>query len=205
MAERDLKTVVGTMEYENLIAGLYPPAVVKAGYIAHGDEEVTYKRGSLLARTDDNGLILFGSDWDESGTFSATGDGVTTRYSLVSGGKIPYEMRSVKVNNVAMTSGWSYNSKVGVLDFDTAPANSAIIAVTFVTCTYNPDCVLAEDVTVGTDEYEVVPVYVSGCFNPHALITAHEEFWIDETAAEILRAKGILLAGMQDPAPAPQD
>lgn len=60
----------------------------------------------------------------------------------------------------------------------------------------SPDCVLTDDVTVGTAADENVTVYISGYFNEEALIVA-EDYTITETDRDVLRTKGILLGGVQ--------
>lgn len=59
--------------------------------------------------------------------------------------------------------------------------------------TLTPDCILADDVEVGTDEDVSVAVYDMGCFNPDKL-TVKDGYEITETDKDALRVRGIYLA-----------
>lgn len=56
-----------------------------------------------------------------------------------------------------------------------------------------PDCILADDVEVGTNEDVNVAVYDMGCFNPDKL-TVKESYEITEADKDALRVRGIFLA-----------
>ena len=60
------------------------------------------------------------------------------------------------------------------------------------------DCVLTDDIKVGTDSDENTTVYVSGCFNESALTVAND-YELTEDDRDTLRMKGILLGTVQDP------
>lgn len=62
----------------------------------------------------------------------------------------------------------------------------------------SPDCILVDDVTVGTANDENVVVYVSGDFNIDALTVA-SDYTITEADKDTLRMKGIFLSSMQEP------
>ena len=64
--------------------------------------------------------------------------------------------------------------------------------------TLTADCVLADDVTVGTANDENVVVYIAGCFNEAALVVASDAT-IAETDRDTLRTKGIILGTVQEP------
>lgn len=198
MATRDLHEKVGSMAYEKLFAGIEPPALVRGGTIAHGAAEANYKRGSVMAKGTDGKLYLLGSDVDATGTYSGTGDGSTTKFSLVDGGVIPASVEEVKVDGTALTSGWTYNAALGELEFAEAPANTKTIAVKFTTGGGNADCILTDDVTVGTTSDENVTVYVSGNFNIAEVIVA-DDYTITEADKDELRKKGILFGTVQEP------
>ena len=195
---RDLHEKIGSVEFEKLFAGMQPPAIVKHGTIAKLGTAATLKRGTLLAKNGDGKLIVCGSDVDATGTFSATGDGSKTKFDLVSGGVIPAALTEVKVDGTALTSGWTYNPAIGELEFSTAPANTKSIAVKYTTGGGNPDCILADDIAVGTTTDENAAVYVSGCFNAAVLIMA-EGYTLSEADKDTLRMKGILLGTVQEP------
>ena len=64
--------------------------------------------------------------------------------------------------------------------------------------TLSPDCVLADDINVGTANDENVAVYLSGCFNEAALTMAANTT-LTEANRDTLRMKGILLGTVQEP------
>jgi len=194
MATRDLHTKVGTMEFENLFAGNEPAALVGGGVIAKGVAEKTYKRGSLMAKDADGKLILIGSDVDATGTYSGTGDGSTKKFSVIDGGNPSSKLTEVKVDGTA-TTAYTYNPVTGEILFTTAPANSKAIAIKYTVGGGNADCVLADDVTVGTTTDENVVVYVEGNFNEAALTVA-TDYTITEADRDVLRTKRIYLGGV---------
>lgn len=57
--------------------------------------------------------------------------------------------------------------------------------------TLTPDCVLCDDVTVGTDTDEKVAVYTAGCFDPDKVSTT-ASYSITETDKDNLRMRGIV-------------
>ena len=195
---RDLHEKIGAVEFEKLFAGLQPPAIVGKGTIAKLGTAATILRGTLLAKGADGKLFVLGSDVDTTGTWSGTGNGTTTVYSLISGGTVPAQVDEVKVDGTALTTGWAYYPETGNLVFDTAPGNSKSIAVKYSTGGGNADCVLTDDIDVGTTSDENVTVYVSGCFNEAALIM-DEDYTLTEADRDTLRMKGILLGTVQNP------
>ena len=194
---RDLHEKIGSVDYEKLFAGMEPPAIVKSGTIAKGAAEATYTRGTLLAKGADGKLFLMGSDVDDTGTASATGDGSTKKFTVIDGGDPTSKLTEVKVDGTATTE-YSYNPVTGEIIFDTAPANSKSIAIKYTTGGGGADCVLCDDVTVGTTSDENVAVYVTGCFNAAALIV-DENYTLTEADKDELRKKGILLGTVQEP------
>ena len=57
--------------------------------------------------------------------------------------------------------------------------------------TLSADCILCDDVTVGTVADVTVPVYISGCFNPDKVIMA-EDTSLAEADKDVLRTKNII-------------
>ena len=57
--------------------------------------------------------------------------------------------------------------------------------------TLTPDCVLCDDVTIGTDADEKVAVYTAGCFDPDKVSVA-ASYSITETDKDNLRMRGIV-------------
>lgn len=192
---RDLHEKLGSVTPENLFAGLEPRALTGAGTIAHGGAAAEYKRGSLMAKGADGKLILIGSDVDDTGTFSGTGDGTTTTFTVIAGGDPTSVLTEVKVDGTAVTA-YVYNPVTGEITFETAPANTKAIAIKYTVGGGNADCVLAEDITVGTTTDENALVYIGGCFNESELIVA-EGYAISEADRDTLRTKGIILADSQ--------
>jgi len=197
MATRDLHEKIGSVEFERLFAGMEPRAIVKPGTIAKGAAEATYKRGTLLAKGADGKLFLMGSDVDDTGTFSDTGNGSATEFDIIPGGDPHSVLTEVKVDGAAVTA-YTYKPTTGKIIFDTAPANGKAIAIKYTTGGGGADCVLCDDVTVGTTSDENVAVYVSGCFNAAALIV-DEDYTLTEADKDELRKKGILLGTVQEP------
>lgn len=122
-----LDETLGTVGYDNLINGLYPPAEPFSVVIRKGSAETTYKRGTVLA---------------------------------LSGGDSKY-----------------------VILGTAAASNETLTA----------NCVLAEDVTVGTANDETAVAYRTGHFNSNALIM-DDEHTFSAADKEALRGVGILIS-----------
>ena len=119
-----LDETLGTVGYDNLINGLYPPAEPFSVVIRKGSAETTYKRGTVLALSE-----------------GTAGDGTEA------------------VSNETLTA----------------------------------NCVLAEDVTVGTANDETAVAYRTGHFNSNALIMDAEHTF-SAADKEALRGVGILIS-----------
>lgn len=181
-----------TVQPDNLIAGLAPSPEVYTVTIAKGAEEVTYKRGTALAKGEDGKMYILGTA-GTAGTFTATGDGSTVKFSLINDGVIPAAVTEVKVDGTALTSGFSYIAANGDLIFDEAPANTKSIAVKTVIGTFTANAVLADDVTVGTSTDGRAVAYRTGHFNENALIVK-DSYTITADDKEAFRIAGILLS-----------
>lgn len=58
---KELRNKLGEMEYDGLVAGLNPPVRVDGGTIGKLAEAAVYKRGTLLGKAEDTGLLsLYG-------------------------------------------------------------------------------------------------------------------------------------------------
>ena len=57
--------------------------------------------------------------------------------------------------------------------------------------TLTPDCILCDDIEVGTDNDEPVAVYTAGCIDPEK-ITVADEYTITESDKDELRMRGIV-------------
>lgn len=125
-----LDETLGTVGYDNLINGLYPPAEPFSVVICKGSAEATYKRGTVLA----------------------------------------------------LSEGTARDGKYVILG--TAAASNE---------TLTANCVLAEDVTVGTANDETAVAYRTGHFNSNALIMDAEHTF-SAADKEALRGVGILIS-----------
>jgi len=56
---------IGKMEYDGLIAGLEPAAVIGAGFILGGESDTEYKRGTAFSKYDDGKLVILGTEAGE--------------------------------------------------------------------------------------------------------------------------------------------
>lgn len=121
-----LDETLGTVGYDNLINGLYPPAEPFSVVIRKGSAETTYKRGTVLALSEDGKYVILGT---------------------------------AAVSNETLTA----------------------------------NCVLAEDVTVGTANDETAVAYRTGHFNSNALIMDAEHTF-SAADKEALRGVGILIS-----------
>lgn len=57
--------------------------------------------------------------------------------------------------------------------------------------TLTPDCILCDDIEVGTENDEPVAVYTAGCFDPEK-VTVADEYTITESDKDALRMRGIV-------------
>lgn len=193
---RDLHEKLGSVTPENLFAGLEPRALTGAGTIAHGGAAAEFKRGSLMEKGTDGKLYLFGTNAAGEVTEDFNGDGTATTFTL-SASPLPAAVKGAKVGTTDATVS-SYNAQTGVVTLSSAPAaGTKNVHITYDKAGVNsPDCVLAEDITVGTTNDENALVYIGGCFNEDELILA-ENASISEADRDVLRMKGIILKGSQ--------
>ena len=187
---KNLYSKIGDMEFDGLITDISPEPIVRGGTIKRLGTAATLKRGTILGKNAAGLLIVLGSDVDDSGTFSATGDGTKTKFDLVSGGVIPAKIDEVKVGGSA-TTAYTYNADIGELEFDSAPANAASIAVKFTTGGGNAYAILCDDTDVGTSAEVTAPVYVAGCFDPNKCTVA-TGYTLSDGDKDKLREYGIL-------------
>ena len=193
---RDLHEKLGSVTPENLIAKLDPPALKGAGTIAHGVAAAEFKRGSLMEKGSDGKLYLYGTNAAGEVTEDFNGDGTATTFTLQAD-PLPAAVKGAKVGTTDATVS-SYNAQTGVVTLSSAPAaGTKNVHITYEKAGANaPDCILAEDVAVGTTDDENVLVYIAGCFNEDALIIT-EGKTISAADKDTLRMKGILLGTSQ--------
>lgn len=97
---------VGEMEFDGLVTGMNPAVQVRGGIIAAPSEAVTYKRGTVFAKsTTDNKLYIIG-------TAAASGDTLTPDCILCD----DTEMAGSDVTAAVYTAGCFDPSKVTVDD-----------------------------------------------------------------------------------------
>ncbi|MGD9567529.1 MAG: hypothetical protein AB7V48_04305 [Sedimentibacter sp.] len=179
-----LNRKVGDMSYDNLIAGITPPVHVSSGIIRKLAAETTLTRGTVLAKSSvDNKLVILGTAQAEAV------DAIAPTYTLT--------------EDVAITAGKTYYTKVG--DVYTAVASPIVDDIgTYYEMTdpgspaveaevLTADCILCDDVVVGTVADVNVTVYTAGCFNVDAL-TVKESYTLTVADKDKMRERGIYLA-----------
>ena len=110
--------------------------------------------------------------------------------ALVRGGtirKLGTKATLVRGTVMAKSSGSAGDGKLVVLG-TIAETNETLTA----------DCILTDNIEVGTSADENVTVYITGDFNIDALTVA-ENYTITEADKDVLRTKGILLGTVQEP------
>lgn len=182
---------------DDLIIGTVPPALTGAKIIRKLGTKATLKRGTLLAKDPADGKLVVYGTGGTAGTFSATGDGTTTVFSLIDDDVIPVSVTEVKVDGTALTTGWEYSAATGNLTFSSAPANTKAIAVKTVTTAPAADAILCRDTEVGTANDAVAMCYLSGMFNAAKIVIA-EDAEITDAALDALRTKDIFLRNAQE-------
>ena len=121
----ELNKRLGSMDYDGLIADIYPKLVVSGGTIRKLAEAATIKRGTILAKSSGTSkLVVLGT--------AATGDEVLTA-----------------------------------------------------------NCILCDDVDVGTADDVTAPVYLMGCFNSNK-VTVADSYTMTEADKDALRNGGIV-------------
>lgn len=129
---QELSRKLGEMEFDGLITGLTPALQVGGGVIAKGTATATYKRGTVFAKSAQDGkLRILGTEPPTPET-GKTAD------------------------------------------------------------TYTPDCILCDDVEVGTEDDVSVCVYTAGSFDPEKL-TVSKGYTLTEADKDKLRGYSIVL------------
>ena len=185
----DLSAKLGEMAFDGLVIDLIPQVQLGKRTIKKLGTAATLKRGTIMAKGADGKLVVLGTGNTESVT--ATGDGSTVAFSLIKNDTIPAGVALVKVDGTE-TNDWSYNPNNGDITFKTAPANTKAIAVTTIVDAHTPDCILADDVAVGTTDDVAVIAYTAGCFNANKVIAA-EDYTITDADKDALRHYDIIL------------
>lgn len=186
---RHLNRKVGDMEYDKLIAGITPPVHVNSGTIRKLAEAADYVRGTVLAKSTASGkLYILGTAAAESSE-KFSGDGGETQFTLTDK---PLIISSVEVGGSAVTVT-SYDASTGVVTLAAAPETGTDnVEVFYPEEELIPDCILSDDVSVGTEADVNTTVYTGGCFNIDAL-TVKDEYTLSEADKDKLRERGLYL------------
>lgn len=113
--------------------------------------------------------------------------------NLINGQYPPAEVFTVKIRKEATEAKIYKRGTVLALSAGTAGDGLRVILGTAGNETLTANCVLADDVEVGTASDAVATAYRTGHFNENSLITDNSHA-ISETDKEALRSAGILLS-----------
>jgi hypothetical protein len=184
---KTLSRKIGEMEYDKLIAGLTPPVHVNSGTIRKLATAADYKRGTVLAKSSrDNKLVILGTTPAEAEaavppTYTPTAD------QTVDTSKTYYTRSGTAPNYTYTPVANPVDSDIATYYEMTSPGSPAVDAEIL-----TPDCVLTDDVSIGTTADVLTAVYTAGCFNRSALIVS-TGYAITEADKDKLRERGIYL------------
>lgn len=182
---------LGEVPADNLIVGYFPPVENDLRTIRKLGTAATLKRGTLMAKSSADGkLVVLGSEADvTAGSQKFNGDGTAKVFTVTDK---PATLSGVKVGGEASTD-WTYDASTGKITFGTAPAagtNNVEATYTASEETLTPDCVLADDIEVGTASDVKVTPYVRGCFNMNKCEVA-EGYTVSASDIEQYRLRSI--------------
>ena len=187
----NLYSKVGEMEYDGLITDLTPPVQVRGGTIAHGVAAAEYVRGTIMAKDGSGKLHIFGTNAPGTVTESFNGDGSTKKFTLTAD-VAPLFLDGVKVGTSDATIK-DYNPQTKEFELASAPAAGTKNVV----ASYQnpegdvPDCILCDNIAVGTTTDEKTSVYTAGCFDPEKCTVA-EGYTLTTADKDALRMRGIV-------------
>ena len=186
----ELSKKIGDMTYDGLVTDVKPAVIVAGGVIAHGIAEVSFVRGTLFEKGADGKLYIFGTNPSGTITEEFNGDGSEKTFTLTADVKPVQVVAYVGTTETAVT----YNAQTGAVTFGTAPAaGTKNVKISYENPAANePDCILCDDIEVGTSADAKAAVYIGGCFDPNKLVIA-EGATITEAVKDVLREKGIIL------------
>ena len=179
--------------YDGLIVGNEQVADVFTVTIRKLSTAATLNRGTVLALSAsgsaaDGKMVVLGNDAKVSsqkfsGTGSATTFAVTAKPAVVSG---------VKVGTTAVTA-FTYDASTGVVTCAAAPASGTDnVEVSYIAEKLSANCILCDDVAVGTVADVEALAYRAGKFNTTKLIVK-TGYTMTAADKEALRNGGILL------------
>lgn len=188
----DLYKNLGTVEPDDLIIGTIPPVDYRGRTIRKLGTAGTIKRGTIMAKSSVDGkLVMLGSNAAvTNGEQKFNGDGTTKVFVVTAK---PASLTNVKVGS-ADSSDWTYDASTGKITFGTAPAagtNNVIASYVASSEELTPDCIIADEVEVGTTDDVAVAVYVAGNFNFNKCIVA-EGYTVTDADFDELRRKNIM-------------
>ena len=139
----------------------------------------------------DGKLSALGTNPGGAATEDFNGNGAATTFTLAAD-PLPLKVLGAKVGTTDATVS-AYNAQTGVVTLSAAPAaGTKNVHITYEVAGANvPDCILCDDVTVGTDADVEVAVYKGGCFDP-GKVTVKSGYTITAADKDKLRTYGII-------------
>lgn len=181
---KNLYSKIGEMDYDGLIANIIPPIQVAGGTVSKLATAATYARGTVLAKSkSDNKLYILGTAGQTSQTFA--GDGSNKAFTITAK---PAQVDKVEVGGVEVGIA-SYVASTGVATLNEAPANAASVKAYYGECV--PDCILTDEVLIGTSADVPAAIYTAGCFDPDK-VTVASGYTMTEADKDKLRERGIV-------------
>ena len=187
---RNLNRMVDTMTYDGLISGLTPEAKVKGVTIRKLGAAATLVRGTILAKSSgsagDDKYVILGTTaapavQEAAATYKDSPD------TAVVAGKTYYTRSGESPNYVYTPVADPVDTNIATYYEIDTPAVAAQDAEVL-----TADCILADDIYVGTSDDVNAAVYDMGCFDP-AKLTVKSGYTITEADKDVLRERGIYL------------
>lgn len=188
----ELVNKVGSCSQDNLISRLLPKALTTGITLAALSEAGTVKRGTLLAAGADGKYAIYGGAGNTK-TAKFSGDATVKTFTI---SDKPASITSVKVGDTEAAID-DYNAYTGVVTLHAAPASGTnnVVVTYALGSAGTPSVILADDVEVGTSDDETAVAYISGNFNPDAVIVA-DGYTLTEEDYDALRKYGIIFTQM---------
>ena len=183
-----LSKKLGEMEYDGLVTDIIPETEVRGKTIRKVGTETTFKRGTVFGVDSSDGkLVILGTE-TSSASQEFNGDGTAKTFTVTAK---PITLIGVKVGGTDSTD-WIYDASTGKITFGTAPASGTKnVVATYPENTITPDCILCDDVVVGTENDVIATVYTAGCFNTEKIKVA-SGYTVTAADFDTLRKYGIV-------------
>lgn len=173
---KKLSETIAEINYDHLVYSNDENIITAGIVVAAGQGEL--KRGTALAKTADNRLVILGTEREA---------GYVKVDSSTPG--------ALKVVESSPASGEiAVASVTPVVDDDYTPVANDYVLLQEAGF-YEPDCILCDDIDATTEDVDTVG-YIKGHFNKDSLILA-EDYTLTENDKDIFRTKGILLSTIQ--------